>query len=376
MQNNPATSIAGTNPFTFISASAVAICLFAQSTAVLAHHSAQAIYDTATRDFEISGEITEVRWRNPHIRIMVRVATEDGQTEDWRLELSDPGSLATLGLTADLFNVGDFIRATGSPGRRGQKIMFGGTNIVLPDGRVVADREIVGDAPGGPAGGVDYGDAPLPWFAEVKPRTDGRTDIFTTWIAPPIFDNNVEAGVWGGDIQLTAQGAALRDAFDPAGDDNPFLSCTRGVPEIMTGFGPMDFIDEGDRILLRFEEFDTYRPIMMGADAEANRPPKSEVGPYGDVGYAAGYWEDDNTLVVRTTGMNFPYYDQSGLAQRPESAEIVERWTLINDGHQLHYELTVIDPEIFVEPVVQTKTWAWSAERRVQPYNCDPTQEQ
>ena len=376
MQKNPATSIAGTNPFTFISASSVAICLFAQSATVLAHHSAQAIYDTATRDFEVAGEITEVRWRNPHIRIMVRVATEDGKTEDWRLELSDPGSLATLGLTADLFNVGDFIRATGSPGRRGQKIMFGGTNIVLPDGRVVADREIVGDAPGGPAGGVDYGDAPLPWFAEVKPRTDGRTDIFTTWIAPPIFDNNVEAGVWGGDIQLTAQGAALRDAFDPAGDDNPFLSCTRGVPEIMTGFGPMDFIDEGNRILLRFEEFDTYRPIMMGADAEANRPPKSEVGPYGDVGYAAGYWEDKNTLVVRTTGMNFPYYDQSGLAQRPESAEIVERWTLINDGHQLHYELTVIDPEIFVEPVVQTKTWAWSAERRVQPYNCDPTQEQ
>ena len=375
MQKHPGISVARSNPFTIISASSMAICLFAQSTTVLAHHSAQAIYDTATDDFEIAGEVTEIRWRNPHIRIMVRVATEDGQTEEWRVELSDPGSMASLGLSADLFNVGDNIRATGSPGRGGKRIMFGGTNIVLPDGRVVGDRDILGDAPGGSAGGVDYGDGPLPWFAEVKPRGDGRSDIFTTWIAPPIFDNNIEAGVWGGDFQLTAQGATLRAAYDPAGNDNPFLSCTRGVPEIMTGFGPMDFIDQGDRILLRFEEFDTYRPIMMGPDAEANRPPKSEIGPYGDVGYAAGHWEDENTLVVRTSGMNFPYFDQSGLPQRPE-AEIVERWTPINGGDQLHYELTVIDPDMFVEPIVQTKTWSWSSERKVEPYNCDTTQEQ
>ena len=375
MQEHSGTSITSTRPFAIISASSMAICLFAQSTTVLAHHSSQAIYDTATRDFEIFGEITEIRWRNPHVRIMLQVATEDGQTEQWRVELDDPGSMASEGVKADLFSVGDNIRATGSPGRGGKRIMFGGTNITLSDGRVVRNREFPVDTPGGPAGGLDFGDGPLPWFAEVKPRGDGRSDIFTTWVAPPIFDNNVEPGVWGGEIQLTAQGAALRAAYDPAGDDNPFLSCTRGVPEIMTGFGPMDFIDQGDRILLRFEEFDTYRPIMMGPDAEANRPPKSEIGPYGDVGYAAGHWEDENTLVVRTSGMNFPYFDQSGLPQRPE-AEIVERWTPINGGDQLHYELTVIDPDMFVEPIVQTKTWSWSSERKVEPYNCDTTQEQ
>ena len=106
MQEHSGTSITRTKPFAIISASSMAICLFAQSTTVLAHHSSQAIYDTATRDFEIFGEITEIRWRNPHIRIMVRVATEDGQTEEWRVELSDPGSMASLGLSADLFNVG------------------------------------------------------------------------------------------------------------------------------------------------------------------------------------------------------------------------------------------------------------------------------
>ena len=381
MQKQNGTPVPASTALAILFASSAAVFLFAQSTAGLAHHSAHGIYDTGNTEFSIVGEITEIRWRNPHIRIMVAVASEDGQTEEWRVELNDPRSMVSVGITPDLFSVGDRIRAIGSPGRRGERILFGGngsTSIAFPDGRVVGDEAAINlrEPPGGVAGGLDIGEGTRPWFVEVHPRTDGRTDIFTTWIAPPIFDNNVEPGVWGGEIQLTELGTGLRDAYDPAGADNPFLSCTRGFPEIMTGFGPLDFIDEGDRILVRTEEFDIYRSIMMGPDAEANRPPKSEVGPHGDVGYAAGHWEDENTLVVRTTGMNFPYYDQSGLPQRPESAEVVERWTLINDGHQLHYELTVIDPEIFVEPVVQTKTWSWSAERRVEPFNCDPTQEQ
>ena len=82
-----------------------------------------------------------------------------------------------------------------------------------------------------------------------------------------------------------------------------------------------------------------------------------------------GYWEDENTLAVRTTGMNFPYYDQSGLRQSPD-AEIVERWTLTDAGNALEYELTVIDPTTFVKPVVQSKTWHWAPERSVEPYNC------
>ena len=210
----------------------------------------------------------------------------------------------------------------------------------------------------------------------VQTRDDGRSDIFTVWIAPPIFDNNIEAGVWGGDIGLTAKGKTLREAYDPKGDNNPFLSCTRGIPEIMTGFGPLDFAQVSENeILLRDEEFDISRPIHMGPDAEANRPPKSQETAYGAVGYSTGYWEDENTLVVRTTGMNFPYYDQSGLPQQP-GAEILERWTLINEGNQVQYELTVTDPEIFVNPVVQTKTWNWSGTQKVKPFDCDRTQEQ
>jgi len=74
--------------------------------------------------------------------------------------------------------------------------------------------------------------------------------------------------------------------------------------------------------------------------------------------------------VVRITGMNFPYYDQSGLPQSPD-AEIVERWTVADEGNRLLYELTVIDPASLVRPVVQTKTWRWAPDQEVHPYNCE-----
>ena len=341
----------------------------------LAHHSSVALYDKTVTDFEIAGTIVDVRWRNPHIRIMVEVTNDDGSKDMWRVEMNDPLGTETRGVTKDMLPVGSFVRVTGSPGRGGKKIMFGSTRFTLADGTVVGEAAPV-RASTRPDGIPDYGDGPKPWWAVVEPsRTDGRSDIFTVWVAPPIFDNNVESGVWGGDLQITEEAVAAKKAYDPIKGHNPFLSCTRGVPEIMTGFGPLDFIQESEnKILLRFEEFDTYRTIHMGPDAEKNRPAKSPDTKYGEVGYSTGEW-DGETLVVRTTGMNFPAYDQSGLPQHWD-AELVERWTPINGGNQLTYELTVIDPKTFTKPAVQTKTWNWSSTQKVKPFDCDPTQEQ
>ena len=66
----------------------------------------------------------------------------------------------------------------------------------------------------------------------------------------------------------------------------------------------------------------------------------------------------------------FPFYDQSGLRQSSD-AEIVERWTLVDDGNELHYELTVIDPTTFTKPVVQNKHWRWTGTSEIEPFNCD-----
>ena len=345
------------------SAIAAAICLFGQSSAV-AHHSANALYQM-DGDFEIAGEVTEVRWRNPHIRVILRV-TEDGQAQDWIVEGGNSSGLRARGVPGGLVEVGDSIRAAGRPGRRGRPAIFA-SNLLLEDGREIVFQ--------GTSRWTDniVGELGEMVARKVPRREDVSSGIFTVWAAPPGFDGDEEAGIWGGDIEVTAEGAAVRDQYDPSSENNPFLRCTRGIPEIMAGLGPLEFVDQGDRILFRFEEFDIVRPIMMGPEAEANRPPKSEVGAHGDVGYSTGYWEGDDTLVVRTTGMNFPYYDQSGLVQTSD-AEIVERWTLTDEGNALRYELTVTDPATFIRPVVQAKTWHWAPDRQVELFDCDPVQ--
>ena len=348
----------------FASATGAAICLLGYSSAV-AHHSANALYEM-DGDFEIAGEVTEVRWRNPHILVTVRVA-EEGETGDWVLEGSP--AVAMRGVPDGAIEVGDSIRAAGRPGRRGRQAIFA-SNLLLEDG-----REIVFSGTPRWTDNVIGESAVAALVAERRTqRGDGSSSIFGTWFARPGFDDDEEAGIWGGDIALTAEGTAIREQYDPAGGNNPFINCTRGIPEIMTGFGPVEFTDREYGVLLRFGEFDIVRPIMMGPDAEAGRPPKTAARPYGDVGYSTGHWDGDDTLVVRTTGMNFPFYDQSGLAQTPE-AEIVERWTVTGDGSALRYELTVFDPATFVSPVVQTKTWNWAPDRQIEPYDCDYTEE-
>ena len=341
-----------------------AVIFLAEQSPVRAHHSANALYEMSS-DFEIAGQVIGVRWGNPHVRVTVRV-TEDSKAGDWILE--GPPAVAVRGVPADAVEIGDSVRAAGRPGRRGRTAMFL-SNLLLADGREILFR---GTAPRWSDNTIGESDLSDVVAERGRLRDDASADIFGVWFAKPGFDGDVEAGIWGGDIELTPEAAAIRNAYDPSGDNNPFITCTRGVPEIFAGFGPLEFIDQGEQILFRFGEFDIARPIMMGADAEANRPPKSEVRPYGDVGYAAGHWEGD-TLVMRTTGINFPYYDQSGLRQSPD-AELIERWTPTNGGNELRYELTIIDPATFVRPVVQTKTWYWAPDRTVEPYNCDPVQ--
>ena len=349
-----------TNPLALASVLGMAIFLSGQPAP--AHHTSITLYDRGG-DIEVTGEVTEVRWRNPHARLTVRV-TQDGQAEDWMLEAADATSMQVRGVPPGLIEVGDTIRAGGFPSRRGRNEIWT-TNILLEDGREILIYRVAPRWTDNTIGQSDQTEA-------VTHRREGASSsgIFGVWFTEAGFDGDVDAGVWGGDIQLTAEGAAIRDQYDPADENNPFISCTRGFPELMAGFGPLEFADRGDRILFRFEEFDMVRHILMGTDAEANRPPKSQVGSYGDVGYSVGHWEGDNTLVARTTGMNFPYYDQSGLAQTPD-AEVVERWTLDDAGDELHYELTITDPATFVKPLVQTKTWYWAPDREVEPYNCD-----
>jgi hypothetical protein len=309
-----------------------------------------------------------VTWRNPHVHFTVRAASKDGKPELWKVEGSDVTALQIRGVPNDLIHVGDRVKVSGRPALRGKRAIWA-TNVLLPDGRELMvyrySRPLWSDR--------TIGETEETKRPAVR-RPDPANGIFTVWTFTGGFEKTFDIGVWGvPDSQLTAAGKAGRDRYSPT-VNNPFISCTRGIPEVMAGTGPWEFVRQGqDTILLRFGEFDIVRPIHMAADAEKRRPPKSRRGPLGAVGYSVGKWENDNrTLVVRTTGMNFPYYDQGGLPQTAE-AELIERWTLRGEGNALRYELTAIDPATFTQPITQATTWAWRPGVKIERYNCDKT---
>jgi hypothetical protein len=99
---------------------AAVACLMAA--AVQAHHSFAAEFledQTGT----IEGVVTEVWFRNPHVRYYVEVKLEDGSTESWDVRTSSPTSLTRKGWTQNTIKEGDHVTVHGHLGRDGRKLL-------------------------------------------------------------------------------------------------------------------------------------------------------------------------------------------------------------------------------------------------------------
>lgn len=97
-----------------------------------AHHNSATIY-RLSESMTISGVVREVRFVNPHARILLDVADESGVTRQWMAEGANVIALRLHGWTGDEVKPGDRITVTGAPSRDGSpRIEW--SEIVLPDG--------------------------------------------------------------------------------------------------------------------------------------------------------------------------------------------------------------------------------------------------
>ncbi|NNC63838.1 MAG: hypothetical protein HKN84_03550 [Gammaproteobacteria bacterium] len=317
----------------------------------LSHHATAPAYDMG-QIIELTGEITEVSWRNPHIHLTLQTGDEGGDVGTWDLETNSVSVVSRFGVSADLVAPGTRVRVAGSPGRVNERSLWL-TNVLLEDGREVL-----------------FGSAYLPRWSEqtvgaadtrgaITADVTGSLGIFRVW-------TSIGGGgaLWNDSYPFTPEAAAVRAAFDPVRDD-PTLNCAlKGMPLIMEQPYPMEFVDEDDEILLRLEEYDTVRRIAM-TDHESVR-----ARPASLLGNSTGRWED-GVLVVETTGIDYPWFNKTGIPQS-EAVHIVERYALNADGSRLEYEMTVTDPVTFTEPVVLTKSWGYRPNDEVRPYECAP----
>lgn len=336
----------------------VSLAALVLSASASAHHSVGAFYDSGTVS-RISGTIGSVQWVNPHVRFTVDVTPADGRTERWRVEAGALNSLDRQGVPRDLLRVGEAITVIGYASRRGRSEMVAasvdlasGENIVLWSGLF-----------GGPEESNPAPDAAEQIAAAAAEAARTARGMFRVWTIGLEYTHDATDSGEDTSLPLTAAARAARAGFDPLVDD-PGLSCTApGMPALMDNPFPMAMTEDNGDILIRMEQWDVVRRVHMNDDAN---PAAQSATPYG---YSAGRWEDDNTLVVTTTRINWPYFDDIGTPQS-EQLELVERFMLNDDETRLDYLLTVTDPATLTEPVTFDGYWVWVPGEQIKRYDC------
>ena len=333
----------------------VAMLSLACSFSAQAHHSFGAFYDTNS-SVELEGEISSVLWRNPHVRFTMDVTADDGSVTSWRMESGSVNTLQRFGVGRSVINVGTNLRVWGIPSRHGRNEMFvvslfaeNGAEIVLnPNLASNLDRK---------------SDEPLPTPLEIpgalaEAAESEAAGIFRVWTPDKRPNTGSGLHVW----PLTAAAQAAKDAWNPLVDD-PALRCIPpGVPAAMDNPYPIEFIDNGDTITLRLEEWDGLRTIRMTANPSADDPARPHMGQ------STGRWQG-STLVVTTTQVDYPFFDDVGSPMSTD-AVIVENFTLSDDGNRLDWNVTTTDPQNFTEPVTLEGSWRWVPGEQIKAYEC------
>ncbi len=319
----------------------------------LAHHSVGANFDPGTT-VETAGEITEILWRNPHVAFTLAVTDASGAETEWNLETHSLSIMKRMAVADPFVELGDQVKVAGWPSRRGQGMFV--NNMLLPSG-----EEFVFTFDAEPAD-LRWSDRLWGtndrWFAESGDSSAAELGIFRVWSTTLAGG---EGFFWLSEYPVTDSAREARAAFDPLTDD-PLLDCgLKGMPAIMGAPYPMEFVDRGDTIELHLEEYDTVRVIHMDPQTAPDPTPSIQ-------GHSMGRWDGD-TLVVETTAVNFGHFSGRGIPTTEEMV-IVERYTPVESGSRLRYEVTITDPTVFTEAVVMDKSWVWLPDVTVEPYEC------
>ncbi|HSG63590.1 MAG TPA: DUF6152 family protein [Gammaproteobacteria bacterium] len=316
-----------------------------------AHHSVGVFYDAASSS-ELTGTITEIAWVNPHIRFTLESVDVGGAPVVWAIESGSVNMLERNGIRRDQLAVGSEVVVVGRPSRLGRQAVYA-TSIRTPEGGTVALQGSFGESEAASAGRL----------ASPQPTAgSGRDAFFRVWTKGRAYGDPANDSPTGLALPYTPAALAAQARFDPLTDDTALACIPQGMPGIMDNPFPIELVARDGNILLRAEEWDIERTIHLTDAADPAAQPATPLG------YSVGRW-DGETLVVETTRIDWPYFDDTGTPQSA-AVETLERFSLSAGGARLDYTITVTDPETFIEPVTLDGYWVWVPGERIKPYNC------
>jgi hypothetical protein len=111
--------------------------LAAGAGSAVAHHS-PAVFDRS-RTMTLEGVVTQFSWSNPHSWIHIDVTNDDGEVQNWTIEMNPATLLARGGWRRNSVQPGDSVSVLVHPLRRPDERGGQFVSITLPDGQVLGE---------------------------------------------------------------------------------------------------------------------------------------------------------------------------------------------------------------------------------------------
>lgn len=341
-------------------ASSVAGLLLAVAPA-LAHHPVPAKFDDA-KPLTLSGVVTLVDWRNPHVHIFMNVGDRN-EMVNWGVELESPIDLQQSGWNADSLQPGDAITVQGIAARNGSRQAWARSIVMTATARRVL--HVTTAAPPAP-----LQSRPTPRWPDKQPRLGAVPGGVHGYWAHPSSTVLIEKGAG---VQIDQYGL-LRNVADAARvapmqpwalalfaerqkrflqDDPTYLNCKPpgGPRQFQLSYG-IQFVEDRERqriLVLIGGGNRNYRIIYLDGRAHAGQVGGDDDNPL-YYGRAVGKWED-NTLVVDIRGFNEDFWFTNGGLPHTDQLRLVERFSR-PDFDTLRYDVTIEDPGAY------TRSWS------------------
>lgn len=104
------------------------LLLAAAASSALAHHS-HAMFDH-TKTVTVTGRVSEVSYRNPHVFLWIEVEADGGEIQTWSVEMSNIQNMIRRGIGGGTFTVGEQVTVTMHPLNNGN---LGGNYVSVID---------------------------------------------------------------------------------------------------------------------------------------------------------------------------------------------------------------------------------------------------
>jgi hypothetical protein len=344
-----------------------------------AHHAIAGKFDTA-QPRTLTGIVTRVDWRDPHVHVFINVTGARDQVVNWAIELEAPVLLQRSGFGPETVQPGDAVTVSGGVARDGTRQVWGESVMLDATGRKVLFATL--EAPTRPK------QARLaPRWPDGTPRL-GSPDANAGYWAYPSATALVEKGV---NVAMDADGI-LVDAADAARvaplqpwalgvythrqrrqlrDDPLFVNCKPpgGVRHMQSPLGVQLVEDRaGKRIFVLMGSGNhNYRIIHLDDREQTGQVRGDDDNPL-YYGRSVGRWEDD-VLIVDTVGFNEDFWIANGGLPHTSSLRFTERFSR-PDFDTLRYEVTIDDPGAYTRPWSSAWELSWVGGDELPAYFC------